>query len=73
MILHSDAEVTHVSWLGVFSEARVVVGSSGCFHAAEGNTLDSGAEAVLANEPVGFFSLLILRQLLDHDAKDVRN
>ena len=57
--------------LRVLAEAGVVEGGAGSFHAAEGDALDVGEEAVFADEPVSVGGELVEVVLFDHDAEDV--
>lgn len=49
----------------------IVVGSSRCLHAAQGDTLHTRHEAVLANQPVSIIRGFILDSLLDHNAESI--
>ena len=65
--------IFHMPGLGILSEAGVVEGCAGVFHAAEGDAFDVGEEAVFADEPVGFGGGFLEMILFYHDAEDVRD
>jgi len=54
-------------------KARIVIRGTWILHVAQSNTLDVGQEAAFADQPVCSFGGLVLDELLDHDAKDVRD
>jgi hypothetical protein len=56
---------------GEYQVLEIFECSAGVEHVAEGNTLDVGHEAGLADEPVGLLGCFALGLLLHHDAEDV--
>src|SRR5215213_1397491 len=67
-----DDIVTHVRWLRVLAEHRVVIGRAGCGHRPQRHALDPVGEEPFADQPVGVLGLLRADELLDHRAEDVR-